>query len=400
MAVLILLYLGTIGFIYLSSYYEVSNRNRNMLENYVTSYPEERIKKDDGPHEDRPKPESDNPRFDDSPAFKLATFYSVEMSYDGEVRKINNSDTGIYDSSELEKIALEIIDKGKESGTKRNLIYRMSDKGSYILVAFMDNTVMKESMTTLFRYTVIFGGFAVIALFFIAICLAKAIIKPLEESYGIQKQFISDAGHELKTPISVVNANAELLSREIGENRWLSNIQYENERMDTLVRQLLLLAGTENVAVPTERLDFSRLTAGEALPFESVAFEKGLSLTCEITDGIFVDGNSVQLKQLVSILLDNAVRHSNGEEIKLRLSREHGCARLSVVNDGEEIPPEQQKRLFDRFYRVDNARNGEDEHYGLGLAIAKAIVTAHNGKIEPICYNGKVEFAVSLPLQK
>lgn len=401
MSILVLLWVGTLCIIYVSSYFEVYNRNREMLEQYVTLYSLEQLPMNDIIIDDKPGPDIRDPHLEDTPAFQLSTFYSVAISYDGKVLMVNNNETTVYDNDELEKIAFEIIENEKNTGVKNNLVYRMADKGGYTLIAFMDNTIMQESMTTLFRYTLIFGGVAIIALYFLAVYLAKRIVKPLEESYKKQKQFISDAGHELKTPVSVVSANAELLSREIGENQWLANIQYENERMGLLVGQLLELARTENVAPQTERLDFSRLVGGEALPFESVVFEKGLVLNCNIANGLFVDGNSVQLKQLVSILLDNAIRHgTNGKEVSLFLKEERNSAKLSVINDGKEIPPEQKKQLFERFYRADAARNGEDKHYGLGLAIAKAIVIAHNGKIDVLCYNGKVEFVVHIPLQK
>ena len=227
------------------------------------------------------------------------------------------------------------------------------------------------------------------------------IIRPLEENHMKQKQFISDAGHELKTPISVVSANAELLSREIGENQWLVNIQYENERMGALVTQLLDLARMEHVTPPMEPVDFSHLVSGEILPFESMIYEKGMALHCEIQDHIMVYGNAMQLKQITAILLDNAMNHSQkGGEILLTLQKAHGRAVFSVCNDGDEIPAEQCKHLFDRFYRLDEARNGEDKHYGLGLAIAKTIAVGHHGKIEVKCHDGKVQFIVSLPADK
>ena len=401
MSILLLLWFGTLCIIYASSYFEVSNRNREMLAQYAALYSLEQAPRNDNIDYNKPGPDMRDPHLENTPAFQLSTFYSVAVSYDGKVLMVNNTETAVYDNEELEKIAFEIIESKKNAGVKNNLIYRMEDKGGYTLIAFMDNTIMQESMTTLFRYTLIFGGAAIIALFFLAVYLAQRIVKPLEESYQKQKQFISDAGHELKTPVSVVSANAELLSREIGENQWLSNIQYENERMGRLVGQLLELARTENVIPQRERLDFSRLVGGETLPFESVAFEKGLILNCDIANDLFVDGNSVQLKQLVSILLDNAIRHGvNGKEVSLFLKEERNFAKLSVINDGEEIPPEQKKQLFERFYRADTARNSEDQHYGLGLAIAKAIVTTHNGKIEVLCYDGKVEFAVHIQLLK
>ena len=203
----------------------------------------------------------------------------------------------------------------------------------------------------------------------------------------------------MKTPVSVVNANAELLSREIGENQWLANIQYENERMGKLITQLLDLARTENVTPQMEYVDLSHLIDGEALPFEGVAFEKGLTLRENITGGLRVYGNSTQLKQLVSIFLDNAIRHgTGGKDSWLNLTKERGHAKLSVINVGDEILEEQRAQLFERFYRVDSARNGEDKHYGLGLAIAQAITEAHHGKIEVLCYAGLVEFRAIFPL--
>ena len=164
--------------------------------------------------------------------------------------------------------------------------------------------------------------------------------------------------------------------------------------------QLLELARTENVAPQFENLDLSRLVYGETLPFETVAYESGLCLTSDIEEGIHVYGNSVQLKQLTSILLDNAIRHSSdGKEILIRLYKEKASAVLSVVNYGQEIPTDQRQYLFERFYRTDAARAGDVNNYGLGLAIAKAIVDAHKGSIGVLCYDGKVEFFAKLPLQ-
>lgn len=412
MSVLVLLFLGTLTVIYGSSYYEVSSTNHEMLERHAALYALEDQYRDNmhrfdmEPHGVQPiidaqKPIVDGPHFEDTPAFRLSTFYSVAVSNDGRILATNNGDRALYEDSELEEYALEIIESKMTGGVKGNLIYLTANKGGYTLVAFMDNTIMRESMTTLFRYTLVFGSIAIVALFFVAVFLARRIVKPLEESYQKQKQFISDAGHELKTPVSVVNANAELLARQIGENQWLANIQYENERMGTLVGQLLELARTEAVTVQTEHLDLSRLVSGEVLPFESVAFEKGLLLNSQIENGLCIDGNSAQLKQLVSILLDNAIRYGcGGKEITLLLKKEHNAARLSVINEADAIPPEQQAHLFDRFYRVDSARTGEDKHYGLGLAIAKSIVSAHKGKINVLCHDGKVEFFALLPLKK
>ena len=401
MSILVVLWVGTLGIIYASSYFEMKNQNEQMLQTHAQMYVLP-------PHFEgmgRPMPGGDHgfkPGFDpEAPKFQLSTFYTVAISLDGKVLEIKNDPATVYSDDALEQMAKNIIEEGKSTGTLDNLTFLKTDKNGYILVTFMDNTVVNESAMTLFRYTLIFGGVALVVFFFLARFLAKKIVAPLEESYQKQRQFISDAGHELKTPVSVVSANAELLSRQIGDNLWLQNIQYENERMGMLVGQLLDLARTETVTPQMERIDFSRLVAGETLPFESVAYEKELALNTAITSGIAVAGNGAQLKQLTSILLDNAIRHSKpAGEVRLTLTGDHGIAELSVINTGDEIPTEHRDKIFERFYRMDPARSGEDRHYGLGLAIAKAIVTAHHGHIEVLCYNGLVEFRVNLPISR
>ncbi|MBQ3050142.1 MAG: HAMP domain-containing histidine kinase [Oscillospiraceae bacterium] len=400
MSILALLWVGTLGIIYASSYFEMSRQNEQMLKFHAETYILSQTFDEMRPPE-RPIP-GNKPGFDhgfaESPMFQLSTFYTVALSYDGEVLEIKNEPPTVYTDDELTKLSLRIIDGKRIGGTENNLVFYKTDKDGYNLVTFMDNTVVNQRAMTLFRYTLIFGGAALVLFFFLSVFLAKKIVAPLEESYHKQKRFISDAGHELKTPISVVSANAELLSRELGDNQWLTNIQYENERMGILVGQLLDLARTETVTPQMEHIDFSRLVAGEALPFESVAFEKGLELNSNITNGIAVEGNSTQLKQIVSILLDNAIRHSkDGGEITLSLTKDHGNARLSVVNKGDEIPKEHREQLFERFYRADPARSSDDNHYGLGLAIAKSITLAHKGSIELNCRDGLVEFRVQLP---
>lgn len=396
MLILSILWIGTLSVIFITSYFDVSATNYEMLEEYANNYLLEKPLDFSA----QPNPQGSAPkRHQGTNRFRLSTFYSVALSYDGNVIEIHNDDSEVYTNEELTQIAEHIIYSKKEKrGTSNNLIYYKLEKNQYILLCFMDNTILQESMSTLFRYTLVFGSTIMIPLFFLAVYLANRIVKPLEESYEKQKQFISDAGHELKTPVSVVNANAEILSREIGNNQWLANIQYENERMGNLVRQLLDLARTECSTQITERLDFSQLIIGGVLPFESIAFEKGLAIETEIAKNVFVAGSRTQLGQLVSILIDNAIRHEKGgQAIRVILHAERGHARLSVINSGDEIPHEQRQKLFERFYRADEVRNGEDKHYGLGLSIAKSIVAAHNGKIEVLCYNGLIEFKVTIP---
>ena len=403
MSILVLLWVGMLGVIYASSYFEMKQQNERMLKTHAEMYTLTPAFGDETRPSGKPHPEGDR-GFDhgfnpESPLFRLSTFYSAAIAEDGSVLEIKNESPTVYTDAELEALARRLIDDDRVSGTAANLAFYKAGKSGYTLVVFMDNTVVNERAMTLLRYTLIFGGVALVLFFFLSMFLAKKIVDPLEESYQKQKQFISDAGHELKTPISIVSANAELLAHETGDNQWLANIQYENERMGVLVGQLLDLARTESVTPPMERLDLSHLVDGEVLPFESVAFEKGLTLRYDVATSVTVEGNGAQLKQLVSILLDNAIRHSDEQgEVGLALTKERGTAVLSVKNTGEYIPEKEREQIFERFYRVDTVRNSADKHYGLGLAIAKAIVVSHKGHIEVTCYDGFVEFRVHIPM--
>ena len=404
MASLILLFAVTLSVIMLASYHEIRQQSSEMLERYVELYSIDlqlELEKAPALQPDNQELPGSGPQKGDlppdlGPGFQLSTFYSVAISEDGIVLSVNDGANGLYSEDELISIARDLLTKNKTAGRLDNLSYRISSKPGYTLVAFIDDTVTESSMKTLLHNVLIIGGVSIVILFFISLVLSRRIIRPLEENDKQQKQFISDASHELKTPVAVISTNAELLSRELGENEWLANIQYENERMGDLVKQLLDLSRAENTETPMEVVDLTRVVTGEVLAFESVAFDQGKTIQSDIDDDIHVIGNPAQLTQLISILLDNAVRHGTGS-IELSLKRQGHFAVLSIVNDGDEIPAEKLEHLFDRFYRVDEARNSEDHHYGLGLSIAKAVSEKHSGNISVSCNEGKVRFTVSIP---
>ena len=398
---LVLLLVITIGVIYTSSYLRIRNQNMEMLKRYVGLYSLDELPGEGSPPEFDGEPPFDIPSDAETPEYKLSTFYSVAFSDSSEPIAIDSGKQGVYTESDLVDTANEILEKGRTSGRHGSLLYMTEKRDGYTLVAFMDITVNMSGMNTLINYTLAAGLIALVVLFIASKHIADRIITPLEQNDIRQKQFVSDAGHELKTPLSVINANAELLQRQSGDNEWLSNIRYETDRMSTLVKQLLDLSRAENAELVTENIDLSRSVTGEVLPFESVAFEQGLTIESDIAEGIFVSGNRSQLTQVVSILLDNAIRHSSGgDTVTVSLHTEHKQAVLTVTNPSEPIPAEKLARLFERFYRVDEVRNSEEGHYGLGLAIAKAITERHGGNIGVKCEDGKVSFKVTIPLRK
>ena len=410
MGSLILLFVITLSVILLASYREIRQKNTEMLERYVDLYslnqqpeiPNDPMQ-ESGPLGQKPPdqgPPQGLPPLDDPPDFQLSTFYAVAISDNGSLLEVDNGEKNLYTEDELASIAMKILDEGKASGNADHLTYTVSQKPGYTLIAFIDNTVSESNLNTLLHNMLWVGGAAIIVLFFVSLLLSRRIIHPLEENDRRQKQFISDASHELKTPVAVIGTNAELLSREIGNNEWLGNIQYENERMGELVRQLLDLSRAENAEAPMEQIDFSRLVTGETLAFETLAFDRDKAFQTDVEDGIVLTGSRTQLTQLVSILLDNAIRHTTGSVIGISLKRQGHHAVLSVINDSDEIPQDKLEHLFDRFYRVDEVRNSEGQHYGLGLSIAKAVVEKHDGSIIASCQDGKIRFTASIPIKK
>ncbi len=409
MGSLVLLFAITLSVIMLASYREIRQENMEMLKRHVELYylagetggpadlpPEAPMNGFDG-HAPAPR---EKPPLDQKPDYQLSTFYSVAFGDNETVIAVDNGEKEVYSEEELIGIAREILTGNNTSGRSGALTYIVEHRPDYTLVAFMDNTVSESGLRTLLHNVLIIGSTAILLMFFISLYLSKRIIRPLEENDRKQKQFVSDASHELKTPVAVISTNAELLSREIGENEWLSNIRYENERMGGLVTQLLDLSRAENAEAPVEQVDFSRIVTGETLALETLAFDCGRTFRADIEDDIILAGNRTQLTQLVSILLDNAIRHATGNEIGISLKRQGHHAVLDVINDGDEIPPDKQEHLFDRFYRVDEARNSEERHYGLGLSIAKAVTEKHGGIIDVSCKDGKVRFTVSIPIKK
>ena len=410
---LLALMLVTLTTIYVSTRIAIDRDSREMLQTFAERYTlEEQMPLPDGENrpDDKPdfKPDDKNepyePRDDGrgkgEREFQLSTFYSVAYSKEGEVLAVYSGNDDLQSEESLLETAASILSNGKKDGKAGSMTYLVEERDDYTLVAMIDQTINDNNQTLLFRQMLIIGTVSLAVLVLISVFIARRIVRPLEENDKRQKRFVSDAGHELKTPIAVLSANSELLRREVGENEWLDNIDYENARMSDLVKQLLALSKAENGELPKETVDFSQLVAGEVLPFETLAYEKGKTIGSEIESGLFTEGNPNQLRQLVSILLDNALSHGTTDKIGLSLRREKRHAVLTVSNGADEMSAEQLSHLFDRFYRADEARSESGAHYGLGLSIAKAVATAHGGEIRAEYGDGKAAFTVTLPVRK
>ena len=329
--------------------------------------------------------------------FMDSTVYTVLLDSDNNITDIiNHSDNDVTDA-EIEAVAADIIKTGEQAhyGNLYFSKYAYSfESGRHICI--VDNAAVNELLQKSLTVSLCVYLLLELIIFLIARRLTVWIAKPVAESFDKQKQFIADASHELKTPLAVIIASADALESNPNETKWLSNIKSESDRMNKLIADLLDLAKSEATD------DTSSFTVGSlsktvemsTLTFEGVMFEKGIALEDEIQDGIALNMNPYKIKQLMSILLDNAVKHSKaGGAVQVALKEDKDIV-LTVTNQGEGIPQGEEEKIFERFYRADEARNRNENRYGLGLAIAKNICQSHNADITAKSENGYTTFKV------
>lgn len=234
--------------------------------------------------------------------------------------------------------------------------------------------------------------FGVTAVFILVLLLSKKAIEPVAESYEKQKRFITDAGHEIKTPLTIIDADTTILEMEYGENEWLSDINIQTKRLTGLTNDLIYLSKMEeeNTKAAMIEFPFSDVTEETAQSFQNLAKVQNKHFIMDIQPMVTLKGDEKAIRQLISILLDNAVKYcgENGQ-IKVSVWKKGKNAMLSVYNTTKEMKKENLSHLFDRFYRTDESRNSQTGGYGIGLSIAKAVVTAHKGKIQASSEDGR-----------
>lgn len=313
----------------------------------------------------------------------------------------------LQDTAELEDILSDCLRQGQPEGTigSYGLRYMRQDYGLYQRIAFVDMSMEQATLQELMGSYLQIGLAALILLLGVSILLARWATRPVARAWRQQRQFLSDASHELKTPLTVILSNAELLEAapmDPRPARWADNIHSEAKRMKSLVEEMLTLARADN-AVPTAvmaEVSLSDLATDCALAFEPVAFEAGKPLESDIAPDVTVTGDGDKLRQLIGVLLDNAIKYGQaGGTITLSLRRTDRQARLTVSNPGDPIPPEQLSRLFERFYRADASR-GEQSGFGLGLPIAAAIASEHKGTLKAESDQVSTRFLFTMPLKK
>ena len=332
--------------------------------------------------------------------------FVAEVYSGGTIRLSGSSYYNFQDEEMVLHIVQTALEREDDSGVLGDYSLRYLRRIGVVSVriAFTDCTMEQATMRSLLLRSGLVALAALAVLAGLSYCLAGLVVGPVKRAWQEQKQFVSDASHELKTPLTVILSSSELAAEEQDVQRtkqYVEGIHAESLRMKALVEDMLTLARTESGTRPeTEAVDLSDTVLESVLAFEPVAFESGRELVYDIQPELTVMGSGVQLRRLTDILLDNAVKYAaEGTPIRLLLRQEVRCAALRVENRGETIPAEKLRHIFDRFYRADESRSG-GEGFGLGLAIAQSIAQSHGGSIGCASEEGVTRFIVTLPLQK
>lgn len=376
--------------------YRNYNMQKKSINNILNKLPNSLEKKNPPPKKDRENHLDD---VENNKFFLDFTVYTIILDENGNYKELINHSESDANIEKIKKVAKNIIATKKENMHIGNLY---SEKYSYYFstnntLTIVDNTNIHNKLVKSLIITIILFFLLELLILLISILLTKWIIKPVVVSFQKQKEFIEDASHELKTPLSVILASADAYFIK-KEDRWVENIKEEAEKTSKLVLEMLELAKTEkqNHALYTKE-DLSKLVKKSLLTFESMMFEKKISLIDEIEDDIELFCNKEQIEKLIYILLDNAVEHSYFQgEILVTLKKNNKEIILEVTNEGEPIKKSDLENIFERFYRADESRNRSKNHYGLGLAIAKNIVIQHHGKIEAFSKDNYTTFKVNL----
>jgi len=334
-------------------------------------------------------------------------YFTVEIWGSGTVYVTGGTYSNLEDTDELATIVTDCMNQSAEEGTisDYDLRYLRQNNGLFTQIAFVDMSMEQTTLNDLMRSYFQIGAAALLLLLGVSVLLSWWVTRPVEKAWRQQHQFLSDASHELKTPLTVILSNAELLEAAPLDGRparWADNIHSEGLRMKSLVEEMLTLARADNMvrtAVLSE-VSLTDIAADCALLFEPVAFEAGKLMEYELADNVTVLGDADKLKQVISVLLDNAIKYGRDKSpVTMTLQKTDRHARLTVANAGDPIPAEQLGRLFERFYRADASR-GEQTGFGLGLPIAATITEEHHGTLKAESDPVSTRFTLTLPLKK
>ena len=318
-------------------------------------------------------------------------YFTVFLSESGSVISVNTGKIAAVDTSTAIDYAAEAVASGAARGFADDYRFTVYASGEETHDVFLDCGRELGSFRSFLATSAAVSAAGLLAVTLLLIFFSSRIVKPFSENYEKQRRFITDAGHELKTPLTIIDADAEVLEMDLGENEWLGDIRTQTKRLAELTNSLILLSRMEEQP-RMEKIEFplSDVVEETVETFQALARTRGKTLSSRVQPMLSMNGDEKAIRQLLTILLDNAVKYADeGGRIEAVLEKQKNTLRLSVFNTAESVSRESLAHLFDRFYRADASRNSGTGGYGLGLSIASAVVAAHRGKISASSPDGK-----------
>lgn len=328
-------------------------------------------------------------------------FFSVLFDSDGNLISVNTARIAAVDTDEAIVFGQEVLASGSTKGYQHAYRYVVTQSAEGIRVIFLDCGRSLSNLRFFVGIGLLVFFLGLLAVWLLTIVLSRYIVRPIAQSYEKQKRFITDAGHEIKTPLTIIDADAEVLAMDLGENEWINDIQEQSRRLAALTNDLILLSRLEEDNTQMQLLDFPISDVAEevAHSFQALAITQKKEFSISIQPMLTLCGDEKMIRQLLMILLDNALKYAQTDgRISLTLEKAGKALNLSVFNTTDHIEKAQLPCLFDRFYRTDRSRNSQTGGHGLGLSIAAAITAAHKGKITASTEDEKsLRIQVSLP---
>lgn len=330
-------------------------------------------------------------------------FFTVLLDKDGVAVEVITERIALVDREKALDYASQVMAEGRAQGFMDEFRYSVKSENEHVRITFLDCGRKIDTLRVFFRSSILMSLCGLAAVFLVMMFSAERIIRPVSEAYEKQKRFITDAGHEIKTPLTIISANADLLELDMGENECLTDIRQQTKRLSALTNNLVYLSRMEEADTRPHmvELPLSDIVAETVASFKAPAQAQGKELVCDIEPLLSMKGDHKSLEQLISVLMDNALKYSPaGESILIRLKKSGRQLQLAIRNKTlAPMDSESLKHLFDRFYRADASRNSSTGGHGIGLSIASAITSAHGGRIQARSEDGsELEISISFPI--
>ena len=322
----------------------------------------------------------------------MTRFFVVKLNQDGEVVYTSMDYIASVKKDEATQFAKDIMSGGRERGYMGDYRFCKNTMDDGFLIAFLNTSRERGDMKSLMLMTIVISVVSLIVVFILVTIFSKRAIRPYANNIKMQKKFITDASHELKTPLTSISTSLDVIELEHEKDEWTDNIRKQTKRMSKLVNELVVLSRLDEDMPLPEKESFSLSDAAWEIVDVHMpgAYAAKKKLDVDIADDVKIVGDKASVQQMLSVLLDNSIRYSDdGGEIRLTVYKKGNRAYVEVFNTCDYATPPDVDRLFDRFYRPDESRNEKTGGTGVGLSIAKAVMVAHGGRIEASCPSGK-----------